>query len=433
MSAAGHRGTAWPALIACLLLGFGITPGLRAFDPVGLYLTFVSDPARSIVIDWQLTPADGERPLVYWRPLGADSAWHATAAPAHRFPFSDRRIHRAAIDGLTPDTQYEFHFGTDSRVFRFRTLPANFERPLRLVIGGDTRHRKEWMNAVNRQALPLDPDLIIWGGDFSYADGLPAKINNWYEWFESIKETLIDESGRVVPIVGCVGNHEVRNGYWYRPDPRRYALAGDLNALRQSVAPYFFSLMAFPGQPGYGVLDVGDLLSLIMLDTDHLNPVAGAQTEWLKSVIAERSATAWVIPVYHVGAYPSVRDYTARTATAIRHHWLPLFEQHGVRLAFENHDHAYKRTHPLRGGVVVAPAEGITYLGDGAWGVEERIPVDAEASWFLARSAPLRHLIALSITSRHHAEVTVIGEHGTVIDSLVIERSDDPAPTPVAD
>ena len=45
--------------------------------------------------------------------------------------------------------------------------------------------------------------------------------------------------------------------------------------------------------------------------------------------------------------WPSVRG-GGQPARNIKDHWITLFEQHGVRLAFENHDHAYKRTYPIR-------------------------------------------------------------------------------------
>jgi len=45
----------------------------------------------------------------------------------------------------------------------------------------------------------------------------------------------------------------------------------------------------------------------------------------------------------------------------------PLFDAHGVHLAFENHVHAFKRTVPLRGHR--PSANGTAYLGDGRAGL----------------------------------------------------------------
>lgn len=406
------------------LICFGIAKAAlsvsaTSFDPPGLFLTFAEDPSTSMVIDWQTEEADQGREILHWR--GVDDAhWNLARGQEIPFPFSDRMIHRVALSGLEPGSEYVFHFGIDSRVFRFRTLPDNFDRPLRLIFGGDTRHRQEWMEAVNREALKLDPDLIVWGGDLAYADGREDRIDRWYEWFDANKNTLIHDDGRVVPILVGVGNHEVRRGYWYR-QIEEYATAGDLNAHREIYAPYFFSLFAFPGQPGFATLDLGDKVSIIMLDSDHLNPVAGAQTYWLQEMLDARQEVPWVIPVYHVPAWPSVRDFAGRTSRKVRENWVPLFERYNVRIAFENHDHVYKRTEPIRGDEVTDPTNGIVYLGDGAWGVGVRQTHDVDETWYLARAEAVRHLILMTIHDESRADILVVDEDGNRIDEYRLE------------
>jgi hypothetical protein len=63
----------------------------------------------------------------------------------------------------------------------------------------------------------------------------------------------------------------------------------------------------------------------------------------------------------------------------VREYWAPLFERYGVQIAFENHDHVYKRTVPLRSG---APhADGVVYIGDGSWGMASDTECRGWASW----------------------------------------------------
>lgn len=403
------------AACAALLI-IPLQPELRAvaFDPVGLLLTFVDNPATSMVIDWHTEPEEADRSILYWRKAD-EPEWFVSNASQRPFPFSTRTINRAALRGLESNAEYVFHFGEGSRQFRFRTLPDSFARPLRLIIGGDTRHSQSMMEATNRQALKQDPDLIIWGGDLAYADGRADRVDRWYEWFDAIRNTLIHEDGRVIPILAGVGNHEVRGGYWHR-HVEAYATAGDLNAHREQLAPYFLNLLAFPGQPGFGVIDIGDMVSLVMLDTDHLNPIAGAQTYWLRNVLANRSEVPWILPVYHVPAWPSVRNFNGRSSVAVREHWLPLFERSQVRLAFEHHDHAYKRTLPIRAGQVTDIAKGIVYFGDGAWGVHTREVHSVDETWYLAHAESVHHLILMTIHDEQHADVTVIDPDGRIVD-----------------
>ena len=55
----------------------------------------------------------------------------------------------------------------------------------------------------------------------------------------------------------------------------------------------------------YGLLDIGDYLSLVLLDTDHIEAIAGVQTDWLTRVLADRQERPHLIVANHVPAYPS--------------------------------------------------------------------------------------------------------------------------------
>jgi hypothetical protein len=92
---------------------------------------------------------------------------------------------------------------------------------------------------------------------------------------------------------------------------------------------------------------------------------------------------------------------------------MPLFEKYGVQFAFEHHDHTYKRTLPMLGGV---PDErGIVYLGDGAWGVNVRPVRPVEEYGYMAKVASERHAIVMTLQGRH-ASFEVVNEDGQIID-----------------
>ncbi len=344
----------------------------------------------------------------YW---AAHAPEDRAAAVTEMLPVEQRRgifRQRVELTGLEPGTAYRFQVEGYDRDYGFRTMPGNLTRPLRIALGGDTRHRQEWMERTNRAAMQYRPDLIVWGGDFAYADGNPENFYRWEEWFEANGATLIDDDGYVVPIVAAIGNHEVQGGYYYNDDDYE-----PTEVWRRDVAPFFYSFFAFPGNPGYGVLDFGDYLSLILLDTDHTNPVEGEQTAWLETALAERAEVPHVIPVYHVPGFPSHRDYEGATSSRVREHWVPRFEQHGLRLVFENHDHTYKRTAPIRNGRV--HPGGVVYMGDGAWGVGVRTVHDPDETWYLERAESKRHAIILTLHGAHQ-HLLVVDENGAVID-----------------
>lgn len=419
----------------CCIILFNAVSGLAQqrdgespfFDPIALLLTWQEDPLTTMTIDWHVT--DEDRSILEYRVMGSGTWSSPVTAAAINFPFSERTIHRVELTGLEPGTRYEFRFGESSKVYNFRTMPEDLSSPVRIAVGGDTMHRKEWMEKTARQAMKHDIDFVLVAGDLAYADGLPPELqrqrdpqmarveNQWYSFFDAYKNTLITDDFRVVPMVATIGNHEVYGGYYWRDDRRPDDMAyEDSDQWRSTAAPYFFSLFASPGLPGYGVLDFGNYMSVVMLDSDHANPVENQNT-WLEQTLAERERIPHVFPTYHVPAYPSVRDYNDDVQKKVRENWVPIFEEYGVQVVFEAHDHAYKRSHPIRGGEV--SPDGITYIGDGAWGTETREIASRQGhdAWYIASAASERHFILVTLqgTQRHFKAISSTGK---VIDEL---------------
>lgn len=405
-------------------------------DPVALYLTWQQDPTSTMTIDWHSINDDVSDQLMY-RKQG-DEEWDTINGEEHPFPYSNRIIYRTELTGLTPGSKYEFRFGESSPVYLFRTMPESLSRPLRIAIGGDTMHLQEWFEETNRQVLKYDPDFAVVGGDIAYADALPPERqrirgdaetrdradprpgleegdNLWYHWFDAYKNTLITETNRVVPMLVTTGNHEVRGGYYFNTEGY-----DETDEIRQKMAPYFFSLFAMPGQPGYNVLDFGDYMSFVLLDSGHVNPPDATQKEWLEDVLSERQDIPHVFPVYHLALYPSVRDFNEERIVMVREPWVPLFEEYGIRLVFENHDHAYKRTHPIRDGQI--DRNGIVYVGDGSWGTVPRElggGMDPERYneeyWYIKEAQSVMHFILLTIDGPHQ-HMLMIDSEGNIID-----------------
>ena len=384
-----------------------------AEEPMGLMLTWQQDPTTTMTIDWHTSVNDQARSTLCFKKVGEEEWTHEVEAAESRFPFDGRPIFRTELTGLEPGTEYAFQVGEFGRRYTFRTMPADIdESPLVFATGGDTLAFRGMLENMNRTALQYDPDFIAWGGDLAYADGRPDYLSQlrWQWWFDSNLHTLVTDEGRVVPILVAIGNHEVRGGYYRSHDDYEQT-----DLFRSGIAPYFYSLFAFPGQPGYAALDFGQYLTLIALDTDHTNPVAGSQTEWLRETLSERreQEVTHVLPFYHVPAYPSHRSYEGGTHSSIREHWVPLFEKYGVQVALENHDHTYKRTHPIRKGEI-DPDDGIVYMGDGAWGMITRTG-DSQDEWYIDRFAAEQHGIIVTLRGdRQH--YLVVRSDGTILD-----------------
>lgn len=375
-----------------------------------LFLTWQGDPCTTMTVQW-LAPAGGPD-SVRFAPLGG-ADWQQVATTTRPFPETDLKVYRAELTGLKPGTEYQFRLGEGETGGRFRTMPAKATDTITFVTGGDCGVN-DHVVANHTLAARQEPYFCLIAGDLGYDNG--RSVRAALGFVSQYARHMIDPKGRLIPLLTCLGNHEVRGGY----------------KARRSDATFFFPL--FDGlyrDTTYGVVDFGDYLSLVLLDTGHVSPIAGEQTDWLARTLKERAERPHLFVANHVPAYPSYRPVrftppaqadpdvdlsrippTAGTGEDNRRHWCPLFERFGVDIVLEHHDHTFKRTHPLKDGL--RDKYGVTYLGDGSWG-KLRTPVPLEARPYLAKVSKSYHFTVhkLEGETRYHV---AIEEGGRVAD-----------------
>jgi hypothetical protein len=278
-------------------------------------------------------------------------------------------------------------------------MPAKATDTIHFISGGDCGVNPH-AAANNVQAARQDPMFAVVGGDLGYDDGRSVEIS--LAFIRNYSKHMVGRDGRLIPLVACIGNHEVDGGY---NKPR-------------AKAPFFYSLFdgLYP-ETGYATLDFGDYLSLVLLDTNHTTPIAGAQADWLETTLKARAEHPNVFVINHVPAYPSFRkmegvEGKAGTGEGNRKNWVPLFEKYRVPVVLEHHDHTFKRTKPLLDGV--AHDNGVLYLGDGSWG-RLRSPQSPEKLDYLAKSSRDYHLSLHRIQGEERFHLA-LDENGRVMD-----------------
>lgn len=362
-----------------------------------VYSYFISDPLTEIHV--AVIARQQPELTVAYRLAGASGWRQKSFTRISEIPGSNRILREVHLQQLSPDSLYEIRFtsAAGSKVVRFRTLPDKLEGPLSIVSGGDMMHSTELMIPTTIAAARTNPVLAAIGGDWAYADGNPARIGRWFDLFRVWMEYMVTDDGRMVPFVPGIGNHEVVGGFG--TDPER--------------APLYFTFFNLPEKRAWFTLDAGDYLSLIMLDTNHTSSIDGPQRQWLRSELKRLEGVPHVFPVYHVPAWPSFRPFTDPHAQQVREFWVPLYEQHGIQLAFENHDHTFKRTKPIRNNQV-SPG-GVVYIGDGSWGVATRRANDIPQRWWLEKVTDDHHFWHLLLLPDIRM-ITARNEHFEMID-----------------
>jgi acid phosphatase type 7 len=386
-----------------------------AGTPAAFFVTWDGDPTTTVSIDWHLERGTALEAISIRGP--GLRRWRRVVGDSIPFPYSTRYVRRARISGLRPGGLYELRLGDST--YRYRTMPARLTRPVLFATGGDTQSDDKRFGTTNRMVAQYDLDFVLIGGDLAYSNGDPRLVKREQEWFETVSRTLMTKDRRLIPLIAAIGNHEVFSERDTTAAGRRFR---DSTGVRLGEATYYSVLHAHARAPQYSVMDVGNYLTLLLLNSDHTAKVEGEQTTWLADVLAKRPKVPHVFPVYHVPGYPSVRAFSGSTSVRVRQHWTPLFEQAGIRLAFENHDHAYKRSVPLRAGA--RDSSGVIYLGDGAWGAGPRVIGRDNAEkpeWYLEQYRSVNHAILVTLTA-DSAHARVIESNGAPVDSVKVAR-----------
>lgn len=386
------------------------------FQPDTLFLTWFRDPTTTMAIQWVGAADKPADTTIFYQAIDPRAArsgtlgrgpadtptaepWQTQATTTKLYPLTDLKVFRAELTGLKPGTDYQFRIGPDSPTYRFRTMPAKATDTISFISGGDCGTNAHTI-ANNIQAARQDPMFALIGGDLAYENGRSATTH--LKFLRNYSQHMIGCDGRLIPLVACLGNHEVIGGY----------------GTERSRAPFFFAL--FDGlyrDTSYTTLDFGNYLSLVLLDSGHTTPIGGAQADWLDQTLKARRDHPHVIAVNHVPAYPSARSMTGSngkggTGANNRTHWVPLFEKYRVPVVLEHHDHTFKRTKALLGGM--EHANGVLYLGDGSWG-QLRALQPPEKLTVMAATSMEYHLTLHRIQGENRYHLAM-GETGRVMD-----------------
>jgi phosphodiesterase/alkaline phosphatase D-like protein len=140
------------------------------------------------------------------------------------YPMTDFKVFRAELTGLSPGTDYQFRIGKHSPAYRFRTMPAKATDTIHFISGGDCGVNAHAV-ANNVQAARQDPMFAVIGGDLGYDNGRSVEVS--LAFLRNYSRHMVGRDGRLIPLVACIGNHEVDGGY-HKP---------------RAKAPFFYALL----------------------------------------------------------------------------------------------------------------------------------------------------------------------------------------------
>lgn len=400
----------WPMslliIFILILAGASLVPHVfaQSDQPVQIHLTWdQNDTAHTIVVTWQTKTAGAGDVVLYDTKSGSGNPSNYESSQTgtnHTYSSADGYIHDVKLTGLSANTIYYFICGGDnggwSGEHSFRTAPDS-SVSFRFVAGGDSRSGGgDWpagRDSVSREMAKFNPSVVLYVGDFVMQGNYQLE---WDNWFAAEQLYWVDNNNLSIPIIPCIGNHEVYG------DSGAAAYLGQL------------SLPTFPADEKWYSLDWGPNIHITVLDTE--TSVAGDQTTWLKQDLADHENYLWKVVLFHEPPYSDGPDgYN----NSVRRYWVPLFDNYHVDLVISGHNHLYERTYPLENGAI--SENGTYYVVSGAWGA----PLYTDSpSWFAAVGPiPKFSFTVVDILENGMLHLTALDNDGNVLDEFSIQKT----------
>ena len=274
----------------------------------------------------------------------------------------------AVVRGLDPDTEYDYEITLNGRSLaksKFRTWAAKAEKLRFFVIGdfgsGDSaqaRLAQAMAQEFQRQQGSGNPvRFVITTGDNIYGQkfGLPYRSgdrdSDWSAKFFQPYAGLLAH----IPFYPSLGNHD----------------GNETEA--QADLPQYLDNFFVPGETGKGArhyrFHYGGFVDFFALDstknTQKGGPYepaflgGGEQTTWLGKNLTE-AKTAWKIPYFHHPPFNAGPGHGSSKGDL--GHWMRMFEQAGVKVVFNGHEHNYQHS------AVNSATGGVRYVVSGSGG-----------------------------------------------------------------
>ncbi len=311
-----------------------------------------------------------------------------------------RCIHEFRLSDLTPGQVYEFKIFDKKKELtetkKFKTLPESASE-LTFIDGGDLS-TSETAFKLMEKASAFNPDFVLLGGDIVYDNGEIGNVGLWDTWLSYWEKVMITKDGHMIPIIAAIGNHEV-NGGWHK-EPKDSTL--------------FLKFFRQEGDQTYFLRKLSSLGILMILDSGHIK-THDSQIPWIKKTLSESKSIPLKMVAYHVPVFPSVRSSSDPWVSEGKKYWPQVFEGNEVNVVFEHHDHALKRTHPIRDNKI--HPNGVIYIGDGCMG---KSPRDVKKEWYLAQAKSIEHFWVGTIT-KGELNLKAIGINGEIFDEVRIK------------
>lgn len=309
--------------------------------PQSVHLTYPSnDAAHSVGVLWMTDYETRAGDVQYGTDPENLDRWQRGITFSYDLVDGERRVHEAHLCGLQANTTYYYRAGTEgawSEVFTFTTAPEfGNDDAFTFAVTGDTRSptQEMWGQALD-DIEERGAQFLVFTGDAVDVGTIQAQ---WDVWWTQGTATADTDRLSSMPIMYAHGNHD------FVGDP-------------------MWAMMAYPGDEQNYYVRFGNAL-FIMLDDSGLiwtgQTVEEDIRNFLREALDAHPDVTWRFVAHHKPIYSASTNHGS--TRQLQDAWMPLYEEFGVDMVFNGHDHNYERSCPVREERCVADGDGTVYL-----------------------------------------------------------------------
>lgn len=398
-------------IVLAILAGVPAVPvKAQSSEPKSVFMNFGKDAENSINFTWN-TSVKVKTGVVEYCPKEIFNGF--SRANIHKVTAlnyeakndkDSRTIHKAELNKLKPGTEYVYRVGNGTDSFSqqgsFKTAGKNQDKftfiNLTDTQGCSSKEYAKFKNILDR-ALEKFPEtgFLIHSGDM-VDNG--DRIYQWDLFSEIVKNELMK-----LPIVPTVGNHETFNKNSTNPDMKNFV---------NTFNPIIEKDTGAPSGTVYS-FDYGNA-HIAVMNTQCGSKNLQKQADWLRSDMS-KSNKQWKIVSLHRGPYGATYD-----TTDIRRVWTPVFDEVGVDLVFQGHDHNYVRSFPMKNKARVKTGEGTVYMIGNSGGV--KFYPQKTRSWQEVNFQPKTQMYIAVTIDKNKMTVGAYDAKNTLRDSMIIQK-----------
>ncbi len=294
-------------------------------------------------------------------------------------------IHYQIYDSSTSTWSTDLTYQTSSND------PAN---KFSFLVLGDSRTNMTIWQTVANLAKAKNSDFGLFSGDVTANSGTGT---NWDTWFSSGTNLISQKL-----LYHCEGNH-------------------DSNVSGNEAT--FLSQFILPNNKQYYTFNYGNAV-FIVLNSEV--PTDASQLSWLKTTLAANTDKIWKVVMFHKPFY-TIGTHAA-DMTSYKTSWWKAFDDNGVDLIFNGHDHMYERSKPIN--LNVNASAPVSTYGSGA--AQGRCQIVCGGSGAPLYTGTITNMIDQYSSTYHFCKINVVGNTlidstfdstGKLIDTFVLQKS----------